>query len=164
MIADDMPEVSRIGDRVHESLPESDAVFAERLTLFPEGCLILTDSDNTVHGYTISHPIRQGQPPELDSFLGEIPSDADQYYIHDVAIMPELRGRGLAAEAIHRLIGIGKRFPTTCLVSVYGTAAFWSRFGFRVPAELDEKLQEKLRGYGEDATYMVRHNVDSTQQ
>jgi len=160
MTADDISDVVRIADQVHASLPESDGVFAERAKLFPQGCLILVDKDNRAYGYTISHPIREGQPPELDSLLGEIAPTADQYYIHDVAILPELRGRGLAAEAIRRLVNVGKQFSTTCLVSVYGTAPFWARFGFQAPEDLDEALQDKLRGYGDDATYMVRSNAE----
>jgi len=52
------------------------------------------------------------------------------------------------------------RFETTCLVSVYRTAGFWSRFGFNRPGEGDvsEKLKEKLKGYIEDAELLVKRN------
>ena len=156
MTVDDIPELLRVADAVHPDLPESDYVFTERVQLFPEGCLMLSVGDK-IYGYAISHPIRHGQPPALDSLLHEIPGDTDQYYIHDVAILPELRERGYAARGIRMLLEVASRFPTTCLVSVYGTGSFWQRFGFEAEA-VDEVLSEKLRNYGDDAVYMSRKN------
>lgn len=153
---DDIAGLIRVADEIHADLPESEFVFRERLKLFPEGCLVLAD-DGEVGGYVISHPIRHDQPPALDSLLREIALDADQYYIHDLAILPKFRGTGRAAECIAKLLKVAKQFPTTCLVSVYGTTSFWGRYGF-TPAAVDEVLAEKLRGYGEDAAYLVRRN------
>lgn len=156
MSVSDIEGLRRVGDEIHPDLPESDYVFTERVKLFPEGCLVLVECDK-VCGYAISHPIRHRQPPALDSLLGEIAPDADQYYIHDLAILPRFRGRGLAAECISKLSAVAKRYPTTCLVSAYGTAPFWGRFGF-VPEPVDAVLSEKLREYGADATYLSRQN------
>lgn len=153
----DIAAVARIAAEVHRDLPESDAVFRERLRLYPAGCLVLADGDQ-VCGYVVSHPIRHGRPPALDSLLGEIAPDADQYYIHDLAILPGFRRRGLAAPCIRQLLRLAaSRYRTTCLVSVYGTAPFWARYGF-APASVDAPLEEKLRGYGGDAVYLVRDN------
>lgn len=154
MLPSDLENLVRVGGEIHPGLPEGDHLFTERMALFPDGCLALVDGGE-VCGYAISHPIRHGQPPALDSLLGEIAPDADQYYIHDLAISPRLRGQGLAAECIERLLTVARRYPTTCLVSVYGTAAFWGRFGF-APESVPAALSEKLRGYGSDATYLVR--------
>ncbi|KAH6630948.1 hypothetical protein B0J18DRAFT_422692 [Chaetomium sp. MPI-SDFR-AT-0129] len=156
MTIEDVPDLLRVADQVHPGLPESGNVFGERVKLFPEGCLILANQDK-VYGYAISHPIRQRQPPALDTLLGGIAPDADQYYIHDVAILPELRGCGHAAEGIRRLLEVAGRYPTACLVSVYGTAPFWSRFGFE-PEQVDPALLEKLRNYGDDAVYLSRRS------
>lgn len=90
-----------VANKIHPNLPESAQVFAERIKLFPEGCLALMGNEtDELFGYIISHPIRYRQPPALNSFLTEIAPDADQYYIHDLAILPELRGRGLAKEGV----------------------------------------------------------------
>ena len=156
MSVSDIEGLMRVADEVHPDLPEGDNVFTERVKLFPEGCLVLIEGDE-VCGYAISHPIRHRQPPALSSLLGEIAPDANQYYIHDVAIIPRLRGRGLAAECICKLLMVAKRYRTTCLVSVYGTAPFWGRFGF-VPEPVDAVLAEKLRNYGDDATYLSCQN------
>ena len=140
--------LARIADTIHPDLPESDAVFAERITLFPEGCLGLFEGKgNELYGYIISHPIKYLQPPALNSLLGKIASDADQYYIHDLAILPKLRGRGLAQECIYNLFAIAKRYSTTCLISVYGTEQFWIHFGF-VPVQIDDVLKRSCWSMG----------------
>lgn len=156
MTDQDIKGVALVAKEVHHSLPEDDSVFAERARLFPEGCLVLVDGEQ-VCGYAISHPIRYGQPPALNSLLGEIAPEADQYYIHDIAIVPKLRRRGLALQCISSLLSVAKRYPTTSLVSVYSTLPFWGRFGF-APAPADPALSDKLGGYGEDATYLLRRN------
>ncbi len=155
MTQEDLSDVERIGDQAHPALPESIDVFANRQKLFPDGCLVLADK-NLVCGYVISHPIRRDQPPALNTLLDKIDPDADQYYIHDIAVAPEWRGERRADDAIHRLLGIVDRdYGTSCLISVYGTGPFWQRFGFRAMVDNDE-VKEKIRGYGEDAVYMTR--------
>ncbi|AEO64769.1 uncharacterized protein THITE_48458 [Thermothielavioides terrestris NRRL 8126] len=158
----DLPGVMRVADEIHRDLPEAEAVFRERLALFPAGCFVLSDVDNrdAVGGYVVSFPIRRGRPPALNALLdgGGIPVDADQYYLHDLAVLPRFRGRGAAAEGIGRVLEVAQRYASVCLISVYGTVAFWRRFGF-VPEPVDAALQEKLRGYGPGATYMVRRNA-----
>ncbi|KAI1384820.1 acyl-CoA N-acyltransferase [Hypoxylon trugodes] len=155
---DDVESLLRVADIIDTELPESHDVVAERLKLFPDGCLALTENGELC-GYAISHPIRRRQPPALDSLLGGIALDADQYYIHDVCVLPELRGKGLAAQAISKLLGIAERYSSACLVSVYGTARFWARYGFLPPPSIDEVLLVKVRGYGDDATYLERLKV-----
>ncbi|RYP74022.1 hypothetical protein DL769_004111 [Monosporascus sp. CRB-8-3] len=151
----DIEALVRVADVIHVELPESDYIFAERVKLFPEGCLALVENGELC-GYAISHPIRHRQPPALDSLLGEIAPEADQYYIHDVCVLPEFRGQGLAAQGISKLLAIAERYPSACLISVYGTAPFWNRYGFLPPRSIDEALSAKVRGYGDDATYLER--------
>ena len=156
----DIKSLARVADKIHPDLPERDEVFAERAKLFAGGCMGLTvGKSNELGGYVISHPIKYLQPPALNSLLGEIASDANQYYIHDLAILPELQGRGLARKCVNKLLAIAKQYPTTCLISVYGTQHFWSRFGF-VPVQIDDVLEKKLLEYGEDATYLERRNEE----
>lgn len=153
MEEDDLDGVLALAERCHPGLPEDRAVFAERLDLFPDGCLVLAGRCG-IEGYAVSHPIRAFEPPALGALLGAIPADADQFYIHDVAVAPARRGGGIAAAAIACLLARAAGYPTAGLVSVYGTSAFWSRFGFRRAEGVD--MAEKLRPYGQDAVYMVR--------
>ncbi|KAL4909679.1 hypothetical protein BDW74DRAFT_173172 [Aspergillus multicolor] len=160
LTATDIDSLMLVADAVHPGLPESAEVFAERVALYPEGCLALVNDQDELCGYAISHPIRNQQPPALDSLLGNITSDADWYYIHDIAILPPLRGGGLAATGITRLLDLAgaKGFRGTCLVSVYGTETFWTKFGFG-SEEVGDELRQKLKGYGDDAVYLSRVNA-----
>ncbi|SMC70587.1 Predicted N-acetyltransferase YhbS [Fulvimarina manganoxydans] len=148
----DLPAVLAIADKVHPGLPEDEAVFASRLSTFPSGCLVL-ERNGIVNGYAMAHPIRLSEPPELNVPIEAIPADRDAFYIHDVALLPAVRGQGLITHAIERLLATGKGLEVACLISVYGTVDFWSRFGFerdfRMPAA-------KLTSYGADAVFMTR--------
>jgi GNAT superfamily N-acetyltransferase len=153
-----IPSLTLISARIHPTLPERPAIFAERIALFPSGCFALVNtSTNELCGYAISHPIRYRQPPALDSFLGEIPDDADMYYIHDVAILPEFQGQGYAKTCVEMIAEAARRFDVTGLVSMYGTAGFWGRFGFKGGIG-DEKLREKMVEYGEGAVWLEKRN------
>jgi GNAT superfamily N-acetyltransferase len=153
MRVDDLDAVLALAEAVHRDLPESRAVFAERLALFPSGCLVLDGGG--IGGYAVSHPIRRSEPPALGVLLGSLPADADQFYIHDVVVAPSRRRSGTAAAAVARLLDLAADFETTALVSVYGTVGFWARFGF---APTDEEMAEKLSPYGAGAVYLVRLN------
>lgn len=153
MRAADLPEVMAVANEVHLDLPEDEAVFAERVALYPAGCLVLQMPDGEIAGYAISHPIVPDQPPCLNSLLGEISVQAREYYIHDVALLPKLRGSGLAKAVIRQLLQQARGFDGVALVSVYGTADFWGRFGF---VKSPRDMGAKLAAYGDGAVYMTR--------
>ncbi|WP_338025322.1 hypothetical protein [Bradyrhizobium yuanmingense] len=56
MEPDHLPGVRGIADRVHLNYPEDEAVFSERLELYPEGCFVLERARDGLTGYIISHP------------------------------------------------------------------------------------------------------------
>ncbi|KAF2748230.1 hypothetical protein M011DRAFT_467272 [Sporormia fimetaria CBS 119925] len=154
----DLTSLLHTADTIHSSLPESRQVFAERLSLYPNGCFALVNpKSNEFYGYIISHPIKRRQPPGLDSLLGQIAPDAEQYYIHDLAILPEARGCGYAREGVERVLGVAERggFGECCAVAVYGTKGFWERWGFK-SVEVGKELEMKVRSYGDDATFLER--------
>ena len=156
MTESDIPGVMSVANEIHRELPEHEPAFRERLCLFPKGCMVLVDGEE-VGGYAISFPVCHGKLPALNDLLGEIPPDADQYYLHDIAVLPALRGRGVAGDGIRQIFELAKQYPTTCLISVYGTVPYWHRFGF-VRGPVDAAMEEKLRGYGPGATYLVQEN------
>ncbi|WP_158617272.1 GNAT family N-acetyltransferase [Falsigemmobacter faecalis] len=154
MREEDLAGVLSLADRVHPDLPESYDAIAEKRRLYPAGCHVLEGgAGSAILGYAISHPIRENAPPALDSFLGDIPPDARQFYIHDLVLDPQLRGGGHARHVIDRLLRGAADFSSAGLVSVYGTAAFWARFGF---APASGVPPEKLAVYGADAVWMRR--------
>ena len=107
-------------------------------------------------GYALTHPWRMAEPPPLNARLGAIPQDASTYYVHDVALLPEARGRGHAAHAIDRLTAHAREagFGKLSLVAVNRSQSFWEKAGFRVIAV--PGLEAKLASYGPDAVLMMR--------
>lgn len=155
MTPHDLDEVKVLADRIHLDHPEDREVLVERQALYPHGCHVLVEGDALI-GYALTHPWRFGEPPPLNSLLGRIPGDATTYYIHDVALLSQARGKGYAAQAgallaTHaRAIG----FANISLVAVNRSQAFWEKLGFEVRTV--PGLQTKLSSYGADAVMMVR--------
>ena len=104
----------------------------------------------------LSHPWRLGDLPTLNSLLGELPTDADTYYIHDLALLPVARRMG-AAKFMATVLAkhaAARGFAGMALVAVNGSTEFWTRQGF-APRDLPE-LTGKLLSYEADARYMVK--------
>lgn len=155
MTAGDLPAVGAVAAVVHPDFPESAAVFAERLALYPQGCLV-AEREGAVMAYVLSHPWQAQAVPALDSLLGALPGRGAVFYIHDLALLPALRGSGVAGALVARLMAhaVAAGFREAALVAVNGSAGFWRRQGFRerdVPA-----LAAKLASYDDAARYMVR--------
>lgn len=155
MQAADLPAVTALADAIHAEHPEDAAVFAERLALYPVGCLVL-QGEGGIRGYTIAHPWTAAAPPVLDSLLGALPAGPDAFHLHDIVLDPAARGRGHAAAALAMLFGqaAGLGLPRATLVAVAGTADYWQRQGFRPIPPRDPAA---LESYGPGSTFMARH-------
>lgn len=158
MTGADLAGVKALSDRIHPSLPERIEVFADRLAAFPAGSRVLADGA-AILGYAVTHPAILFSPPPLDHLLVRVPEDADSYYLHDVAVAPELRGAGHARRGVEAVLAIAAAYPAAALISVYATAPFWAGFGFvdatpALPAS-------KLGPYGAGARYMMRRRKTS---
>jgi ribosomal protein S18 acetylase RimI-like enzyme len=160
MVAADLPGVLAVADSVHPTFPEDGVVFEERLRLYPIGCLAFSSGEDIL-GYAVSHPWRAYDPPALNAQLGELPRQPETYYIHDVALLPELRGTGAAALVVALLLARAQKevLPSVSLVAVNNSVGFWERHGFLNVASqkiVNATLARKLRGYDEAAAFMVR--------
>lgn len=149
MRPEDVATVKRISDIVHADLTESDAVFAERLRQFPDGCLMTED------GYAVAHPTRLGVPPRLNELGFACPPDADALHVHDVTLLPHRQGAGLGTAALLLLLAVAKArgLRHSTLVAVAGKVSYWGRHGYR-PAPAADPLA--IAGYGAGATFMHR--------
>lgn len=158
MAAADLDTVAAIAAIVHPAFPEDAAVFAERLRLYPSGCLMLDGADGPT-AYCLSHPWHAGEPPALNMPLGALPARPSTYYIHDLALLPQARGSGAAAAVVARLVMLARaeRLPTLSLVAVNGSDGFWRRHGFCAAG--DATLAVRLASYDAAATYMERAAV-----
>lgn len=151
----DLDTVVVIAGHVHLQFPEEREVFANKLSLYPEGALIL-EGDFGPIGYCFSHPWYGTLPPMLNTLLDAIPTDADVLYLHDLALLAEARGAGAGTAAIGILLAEAAllRLDRVCLVAVNGSISYWSRHGFVVSD--DAAIETKLASYGDEARVMLR--------
>lgn len=155
MIAEDIDGVVRIARIAFPDHLEDRSCFAERLQLYSRGCFTL-DREGEVVGYLIAYPWIAGSAPPLGALIHALPALADVLYLHDLALHPDVRGRGCAGPIIDRLAvqARGDGWSAIALVAVNRAAAFWSQNGFRVAG--DPAMTRKLATYGADAVYMTR--------
>jgi len=127
----DIAAVAAISDAVHGGYTESAAIYAERLQLYPVGCWMLERAGERL-GYLISHPWRGDQPPALEAPIHAIPAAADRYYLHDLALLPQARHTGAAAEAVELVVDQARMagFARIALTAVNGADTFWRKQGF----------------------------------
>lgn len=155
MTAADIDAIFAVAEVVHPAYPEDRAVMAERLALYPAGCLVLR-WEGRVIGYALSHPWRAGDAPPLNTLLGALPERAEVYYLHDLALLPEARGLRAGEAAVRRLAEHARAlgFSKMALVAVNNSGGFWCAQGFA--AQNGPAWARKLASYGADAAYMVR--------
>ena len=151
----DLVGIEKIANVIHPDLSEKPEIFAEKLSLFPEGCFVLVEN-GAVLGYAFVHPWRLNDIPKLDAALLALPLNPECILIHDVAVLPEARGKGASESLVQRTSRLAKKqnVRVLALVSVYGSHLHWLRLGFELVAV--EALAPNLASYGETARYMVR--------
>ncbi|MCW1428795.1 GNAT family N-acetyltransferase [Novosphingobium sp. JCM 18896] len=156
MHGDDVDGVAAVAALAFPDHFERRACFAERFALFPQGCFVLAEGD-AVRGYLIAYPWPLGAIPPLNSLLGELPEARDTWYLHDLALHPDMRGQGHARPVVERLAGDarGQGAARIALVSVNDSVRFWRGLGFE-PVAADATLTRKLESYGDASCYMVR--------
>ncbi len=142
LTAADLPSVL---DAQRESygaaLIEDEAVFRERMRIFPAGMLGAI-SGETLAGYAVCHPWIFGRTVPLNSVVLEIPEGPDCLYIHAVAVRPAFRGAHIGGWLVAAVMEVGiiaglRRFTLT---AVQSSEKFWERFGFR-PADRIETVE-----------------------
>ena len=155
MQAEDLGAVAALAAAIHPAHPEDPDVFAERLCLYPQGCIVLIDAGAVV-GYALAHPWLRAAPPALNTRLVTLPTRADCLYLHDIAVLRASRGRGAARAALALLAGLarGEGLPLLALIAIPGTRDFWRRQGFAVVPR--PALAAKLASYGPGARFMER--------
>lgn len=155
MRVEDIPAITGISDTVHGRLTEGPEVFAERRTLYPAGCFLL-DRGKDAAGYLISHPWHCRVPVPLNDLIGAIPADADTYYLHDLALLPDTRGSGFGRQGVELALAQANSagFATVSLVAVNGADRFWAAQGFAHVE--DAAIASKLQSYGEGTFFMER--------
>lgn len=155
MVPPDLPPVERVADVVHPAYPEDASIFAERLSLYPPGCLVL-EINQAIQGYAICYPSLIQHPPPLNTLLGRLPRHPDTFHIHDLALLPSARGAGHAITAIDIFIEQAKALtlPRMSLIAVGKSLNFWRRNGFAIADQTP--VRACLATYGDSAIFMTR--------
>jgi GNAT superfamily N-acetyltransferase len=146
--------INKIAVQIHSTVQEKPEVFAEKINLFPAGCRALI-YENRLVGYGISHLWNLNNIPPLNNFLEKLPENPTCVYIHDVVVLPEMRGQKATDRYIEYIKQLAKEnsLKSLALVSLYGTDTFWIKFGFKI--HLNKEIENKLLSYGETAKYMI---------
>jgi len=140
LTSEDLDQVLAIQVMVYPpGLQENAATFRDKFSLKPAGLFGVFDGDGGLGGYILSHPWRAGRVVPLGLARTVLPEKADCLYIHDLAVRPSFRGRGIARMLVNRIFefGDGLSFDTYTLVAVQGSEPFWSRFGFRIMKKIE---------------------------
>lgn len=131
MRVEDIPAVTEIADIVHGEYTEPATVYAERQSLYPDGCQTFI-LDGRIAGFLISHPWHRGAVPKIGAMLCALPIEADIYYLHDIALLNAARGSGVGSRATAYVHAQARRAGCSeiHLVAVHGADRFWRAQGF----------------------------------
>ncbi|WP_241527273.1 GNAT family N-acetyltransferase [Sphingomonas turrisvirgatae] len=131
MLTADLPAVTALSAAVHGVYAEPQAVYTERLTLFPAGCFTWV-RDDSIDGFLVTHPWRGDEPPALGAMLGSIPRNPDRYYLHDIALAATARNTGAGRAAIALVDDLARQagLRQVTLVAVNGADRYWAANGF----------------------------------
>ena len=158
MLPSDIPSVVRIQSDCY--LPgnlESEAVIRARLASAP-GTAWVAELKGAVCAYLVGYRSRFGQIGALgDGFKPA--TEPDCLYLHDLAVGPQARGRGLGQMLVAHALALARRegLAWSALVSVQGSQDFWRQRGFTI-SRLDDRDQSlALASYAEgQACYMTQ--------
>ncbi|WP_248281098.1 GNAT family N-acetyltransferase [Azoarcus sp. TTM-91] len=150
MRSGDLPAVLQVQRAAYgDGYQESAEVLGAKLALAPAFCWVV-EHGGAVGAYVFAHPWRRQAPPPLHSRLAHLPPAADCLFVHDVAVLPALRGAG-AAGALFRQVAAEaalRRMSCLTLVALADAIAYWQRHGFSAQST---GLPE---GYGTGAAFM----------
>ena len=134
--------------------------FASKLhaTAALQTCWGAFDATGVLRAYAISLPVCADTMPGLHASDYRCPVAPTLLYLHDVAVGPLGRGRGLAQGLLARIEGRARSLGLARmgLIAVQDSAPFWQRLGFAPLPAMPAWLQRKLQSFGEAARYLER--------
>jgi GNAT superfamily N-acetyltransferase len=122
----------------------------------PETCLIAVDPEPA--GYILAHPWADRALPPLQAELPGLPDPAPCLFVHDLAVLPARRGRGLAGLLVGALLDRARALGLHrgSLLAVQQSEPFWARYGFTTDRALTERFVDRVRSlYGLEFSFMT---------
>ena len=136
---------------------ESREVLGAKLALAPQGCW-LAEYDGRAVAYVFSHPWHDSAPPPLHVPLEQIPSPSHCVFLHDLAVVPEVRSGGIAARLFQRVVdwASDQAMSRIALVALDSAVGYWQRQGFIPVKSSQPSVLDGMSGYGGGALFMQR--------
>lgn len=128
MTPPDLDQVNTLADYIYPNLWEPNEAFSVKLNLFPQGCFVAKNDDKIV-GYIFSHPWISTEIVSLGQIIC-LPNNPDCYYLHDCAVDPNHRNKGIGKQLVDKTLEIAKGYGNVKLVSVLNSEEFWKKYGF----------------------------------
>ncbi|KPC50501.1 GNAT family N-acetyltransferase [Amantichitinum ursilacus] len=152
----DLPAIDAIQQACYPAgFHEPIAAFASKLQTSPHSSWLAEHAGRIV-GYFFTHPWSGAQPPKLGQPLPTPAAAADTHFWHDLAVLPQSRGNGVAPALVQHALAWGRAhgFRHTRLVAVLQAEGFWQRWGF--------EAERNIEGYGDAAVLMrLAANVEA---
>jgi GNAT superfamily N-acetyltransferase len=158
LTAGDLPALLRIQLACYgPDFIESADVYARRLAS-AVNCSLACERDGRLLAYLAAYRTVQDKVTPLHGDFERPPRAPDTLYLHDMAVLPESAGQGLARSLLERLWEEGRALGLrqSALVSVQGTQDYWARHGYLPRPLHDGAERARLASYGAGAVYMAR--------
>lgn len=150
MVQDDLDQVMRIQEQAYiPELHESATAFTGKIQCFPDSNWVIQGQQGLL-AYLFSQPAQHLFPPPLNDAGSSIES-ATALHLHDMAVLPEARGLGIATALVTASLDWGRRqdLAWASLVAVQDSQVFWQARGFSICTP-----KKSLESYGSGACYM----------
>lgn len=157
LTVDDLPGLLAVQHACYgEGFIEGAEVFARRLAN-PAQCSLVLKDGGRVCAYLAAYDSVLGKVTPLHGDFEPV-QQPDTLYLHDMAVLPQLAGRGLARALLDPLWrqAQARGLRQSALVSVQGSQGFWERHGYAAQPLHDAAQRQRLAAYGAGAVYMVR--------
>lgn len=157
LTVDDLPGLLDVQHACYgKGFVEGAEVFARRIAS-PAQCSLVIEEGGLVCAYLAAYDSMLGKVTPLHGDFEAVPQP-DTLYLHDMAVLPQLAGRGLAHALLDPLWrqAQARGLRQSALVSVQGSQGFWERHGYAAQPLHDAAQRKRLAAYGVGAVYMVR--------
>jgi GNAT superfamily N-acetyltransferase len=159
MTAEDVSQVLALQHTCYQpEFHEPVQAFDSKLRSSPDTCWVISTRAASIAAYLVCLPVARANYPTLRAPSWQPVADADELYVHDMAISPDLRGQGAAHLLLQQatthaaLVGLSR----LSLIAVQDSTTFWAHLGFTPQTVTSLALQHKLASFGAEATLMTR--------
>lgn len=146
---------------------EDAQAFANKITQPDNLCWVAENTENgTLLAYMMSVRATMQHFPCLNMLDYQQPPQGDTLYLHDMAIAPSARGKGIKHQLLNQVLQQAQalQLQQALLVAVQGAQPVWEKQGFQVIDAAEFGLQQVLASYGKEAVLMGRDINTSTSQ